>query len=81
MALTGEAALFGIYLNRRYSQRDHVAVFVCRAWKQVRQPKIPNLEILDCRFFPVTALPEGTTDATRRRLAEILDGAPRSPDW
>jgi 8-oxo-dGTP pyrophosphatase MutT (NUDIX family) len=81
VVLAGEPRLFGIYLNRRYSQRDHVTVFVCREWTQVRQPKIPNLEIVDCRFFPLDALPEGTTAATRRRLAEILDDAPPSSDW
>jgi 8-oxo-dGTP pyrophosphatase MutT (NUDIX family) len=81
VALDGEAELFGLYLNRRHSQRDHVAVFVCRQWRQVRQPKLPNLEIVDSRFFLLDALPEGTTEATRRRLAEILHGAPRSPDW
>jgi len=79
VALAGEAELFGLYLNRR-SQRDHIAVFVCRQWKQVRQPK-PNLEIVDCRFFPLDALPEDITAASRRRLAEILRGAPRSADW
>ena len=81
IVLTGAARLFGIYLNRLYSQRDHVVVFVCRDWRQVRLPKLPNLEIADCRFFPIDGLPEGTTAATRRRLAEILDGLAPSADW
>jgi 8-oxo-dGTP pyrophosphatase MutT (NUDIX family) len=80
VTLAGEAELFGLYLNRR-SQRDHVAVFICRKWRQVRQPKLPNLEIIDCRFFPLDALPDDITEASRRRLAEILHGAPRSADW
>ncbi|HEY5082209.1 MAG TPA: NUDIX domain-containing protein [Bauldia sp.] len=81
VVLTSEPRLHGVFLNRRYSQRDHVTVFVCREWKQAHPPAVPNLEILECRFFPLDALPEGTTDATRRRLAEIIGGAPPSPDW
>lgn len=80
IALTGPAELFGLYLNRAHAQRDHVAVFVCRQWKQAR-PMVPNLEITDCRFFPLDALPPDATQATRRRLAEIVDGVPRSADW
>ena len=81
IALTGPAELFGLYLNRRYSQRDHVAVFVCRRWRQAHPPKVPNLEIEDARFFDVADLPRGTTEATQRRLAEILRGEPPSADW
>ena len=81
IALTGAPQLFGLYLNRLLSQRDHVAVFVCRDWRQERVPKVPNMEIADCRLFPLDALPEGTTVATRRRLAEILEGVPVSADW
>jgi 8-oxo-dGTP pyrophosphatase MutT (NUDIX family) len=74
------ADLFGVYLNRSLSSRDHVALFVTSVWTQVRVPKVPNAEILECGFFPSGALPANTTDATHRRLAEI-GGAPRSPDW
>jgi 8-oxo-dGTP pyrophosphatase MutT (NUDIX family) len=81
VALTGEPGLFGVYLNRIHSHRDHVAVFVCREWKQARTVKIPNFEIVDCRFFAREDLQEDTTAGTRRRLAEILDGAPQSADW
>ena len=80
VALAGEVELFGLYLNRQ-SQRDHIAVFVCRQWRQARRPKIPNLEIVDCRFFPLNALPDDITEASRRRLAEILHGTPRSANW
>jgi 8-oxo-dGTP pyrophosphatase MutT (NUDIX family) len=79
--LTGPPRLFGIYLNRLLSQRDHVAVFVCREWRQARTPEVPNIEIADCRFFSRDALPADITAATRRRLAEIIDGVPQSSDW
>ncbi len=41
----------------------------------------PDGEIQEARFFALDALPEGTTRATRARLAEILDAAPLSPTW
>jgi 8-oxo-dGTP pyrophosphatase MutT (NUDIX family) len=80
IAVAGTPELFGLYLNRIISRRDHVAFFVCRDWSQARTPDVPNMEIVDCGFFPLDALPEGATDATRRRIAE-LGGAARSPDW
>jgi len=81
IALDGSPELFGLYLNRRYSQRDHVAVFICREWHKLREPKVPNFEISEVGFFPVDALPAGTTGPTQRRLAEVLRGEPRSTDW
>jgi 8-oxo-dGTP pyrophosphatase MutT (NUDIX family) len=81
IALTGDAELFGLYLQRRYAARDHVAVYVCRQWRQTRQPKFPNVEIVDAQFFALDALPVDTTGPTRRRLAEIAEGVPRATDW
>jgi 8-oxo-dGTP pyrophosphatase MutT (NUDIX family) len=81
IALTGDAELFGLYLQRPHGARDHVAVYVCRQWRQARQPRFPNMEIIDSRFYPLDALPQDTTAATRRRLAEIVDGAPRTAEW
>jgi 8-oxo-dGTP pyrophosphatase MutT (NUDIX family) len=81
IVLTGEAELFGLYLQRPHGGRDHVAVYICRDWRQARQPQFPNMEIVEARFFALDALPEGITGATRRRIAEITEGAPRSADW
>ena len=41
----------------------------------------PNAEIPEQRFFPADALPEDTTGGVRRRIAEVLDGTPRSETW
>jgi 8-oxo-dGTP pyrophosphatase MutT (NUDIX family) len=79
VTLTAEPALFGFYLNRGPAQRDHVALFVVRDFTHA--PLQPNREIVDCKFFPAQALPPETTGATRRRIAEVLDGAPRSEVW
>jgi 8-oxo-dGTP pyrophosphatase MutT (NUDIX family) len=75
------ARLFGIYLNRHVSPRDHVGLYVCRKWTQAAPPRVPNLEIAEVGFFPADGLPEGTTEGTRRRLAEIADGTRRSAEW
>jgi ADP-ribose pyrophosphatase YjhB (NUDIX family) len=72
--------LFAIYYNRRVAQRDHVALYLVDSFRQIAPPR-PNNEIIAHGFFPVDALPDGTTDATRRRLAEVLGGAPISELW
>ena len=78
--LTGEAVLHGIFLNSHVSRRDHVAVYVVRQFTQDRLPE-PNHEIVECGFFAITALPDGTTHGTRQRLAEVLDGKPLMATW
>jgi ADP-ribose pyrophosphatase YjhB (NUDIX family) len=78
--LTGAAELHGIFLNRHVSRRDHVAVYVVRQFRQERLPK-PNREIVECGFFAITALPEGTTRGTRLRIAEVLEGRPLIATW
>lgn len=76
------AELFGFYWNRREGRaRDHVALYVCRAVRIERPPAIPNREIVEAGFFSPDALPPDTTAATRRRLDEVLTGAPRSDVW
>jgi len=80
IALTGPAALHGIFLNRHVSDRDHVAVFIVRAFTQMA-PKQPDREIAEARFFPLAALPDKTTPGTRRRLAEIIDRTVPPAEW
>jgi 8-oxo-dGTP pyrophosphatase MutT (NUDIX family) len=76
----GEPQLQGMYLNRSGAARDHIAVYIVRDFHQTA-PHRPDREILEARFFALDALPEDTTQATRRRLAEALQGLPLSPDW
>ena len=80
ITLTGAPALHGLFYHPRYSNRDHVAAYVVRDFRQSEPPK-PNHEIAETGFFPLGRLPEGTTGATRARLAEVIDGAPPSPRW
>jgi len=78
--LAGEAVLFGVYLNSHVSKRDHVAVYVVRHFSQDRKPE-PNHEIVACGFFAATDLPPETTEGTRLRITEALDGTAPITTW
>jgi 8-oxo-dGTP pyrophosphatase MutT (NUDIX family) len=78
--LTDEPVLHGLFFNGHVSRRDHVAVYVIRQFRQDRLPK-PNREIIDCGFYDVAALPAETTQGTRLRIAEVLDGKARIATW
>jgi 8-oxo-dGTP pyrophosphatase MutT (NUDIX family) len=80
IALAGDAELHGVFFNSHVSHRDHVAVFVIRQFTQDRLPE-PNHEIVACGFFDATALPDGTTEGTRLRIAEVLDGKAPIATW
>ena len=78
--VAGEPELHGIFINSHVSPRDHVAVYVVKAFRQDRLPD-PNREIVACGFFAADALPPETTEGTRLRIAEVLDGAPPILTW
>jgi ADP-ribose pyrophosphatase YjhB (NUDIX family) len=78
--LTGEPELYAVYFNARSSVRDHVALFICRAWTQ-SEPRSADKEIAEAGFFPLAALPEGTTEATKRRIAEVFSGVGAEELW
>ena len=78
--ITSTPVLYGIYFNRRVSRRDHVALYVVRSFRQSAPPQ-PNREIIAHGFFAPDALPEGTTRATRERIAEVLNGRAAAEFW
>jgi len=78
--LTGAPELRGVYFNGRISQRDHVALYVVRDFRQPSAPQ-PNHEIIAHGFFALDALPNDTTAVTRARIAEVLLGTPQSELW
>jgi 8-oxo-dGTP pyrophosphatase MutT (NUDIX family) len=78
--ITADPPLHGIFFNGRISRRDHVAVYVVRAFRQASWP-VPNHEIIGHGFYPLDALPEGTSVATRARIAEVIHGVPLSDHW
>jgi 8-oxo-dGTP pyrophosphatase MutT (NUDIX family) len=77
---TAPPVLHGMYFNDRSSQRDHVALFVLRDFRQTAAPK-PSPEIVAHGFFVIDELPNDTTAATRARIIEVLGGAPVSERW
>jgi ADP-ribose pyrophosphatase YjhB (NUDIX family) len=80
LVLEGTPSFHGLFFNRRVSQRDHVAVYVVRQFRQVGTPA-PNHEIVATGFFAIDALPEDTTRGTRARIREVLEGVAPSADW
>ena len=78
--LTGKAELFALYQNAHASRRDHVALYICRNFKQT-EPKVGDREIAEAGFFPLDNLPDGTTPSTMRRLHEVLHQLEPLPEW
>ena len=78
--MTAPPQLHGLFFNDRDSRRDHVALFVVRAFRQLAAP-VPGREIVGHGFFALDALPNDTTAATRARIIEVLGGAPVSERW
>jgi 8-oxo-dGTP pyrophosphatase MutT (NUDIX family) len=78
--LSGEPVLHGLFFNSHVSRRDHVAVYLIRLFRQDRLPE-PNHEILACGFFAAAALPADTTEGTRLRIAEVLEGRAPIATW
>jgi len=80
VVLAGAPSLHGIFHQSSGAGRDHVVVYVVRAFVQTG-PRAPDREIREGRFFARDALPDGTTRATLDRLGEVFGGAPISPVW
>jgi ADP-ribose pyrophosphatase YjhB (NUDIX family) len=79
--MTGRPQLLGLYhVSNETTNRDHVAVFVCRQFETVR-PFRPNAEIAEMGWFARSDLPRELTGATGRRLAEIFDGVDVAESW
>ena len=81
-SLAGEGPLTSDALRERIAatgvraegQALYHLLFVAEGVRQDR-PRRPGAEIIASGFHPLDALPEGTTAATRDRLAEVLAGA------
>lgn len=78
--LSARPRLFALYKNAHASNRDHVAVYVCRQFRQTA-PRLPDHEIAEAGFFPLDNLPDATTASTRRRLNEVLNGQEPTMFW
>ncbi|WP_343312472.1 NUDIX domain-containing protein [Brucella sp. BE17] len=80
IVLKSSPQLFALYKNAHASPRDHVALYICRHFEQTA-PRLPDMEIAECGFFSLDALPEGTTPSTKRRLQEALQNQEPLPLW
>ena len=80
IALSAPPVLKSMHFNRRSSNRDHVGLYLIEAFSQ-SAPKLPDHEIAESGFFPLDHLPEGTTPATLRRIAEVFGKSAPSPHW
>jgi 8-oxo-dGTP pyrophosphatase MutT (NUDIX family) len=80
IVVTEIPVLHGVFLNPNVSVRDHIACFVVRDFGQQAPPQ-PNYEIVDHRFFAPDELPADVTPGTRRRIAEVLEGATLAERW
>ncbi len=80
LIVTGPLQWHGLFFNRLVSNRDHVAVFLVGSFRQ-DGARIADMEILEADFFARDRLPQATTPATRRRLAEVFEGAVIGTDW
>jgi ADP-ribose pyrophosphatase YjhB (NUDIX family) len=78
--LAGPPRLHGMFHNTKWTKRDHVAVFIVREFERLK-PHAPSFEIREAGFFPLDNLPVGTTESTRQRLQEILNGIEITERW
>jgi ADP-ribose pyrophosphatase YjhB (NUDIX family) len=72
--------LLGLFFNPAFGGRDHVALFQIERFSLGPEPP-PSREIAERGWFSRDALPERVTPATRRRLAEVFDGAEPTGWW
>jgi 8-oxo-dGTP pyrophosphatase MutT (NUDIX family) len=77
----GPLLLHGLFLViDRTTNRDHIAVYVCRQYERVTD-FAANREIAEVGWFAADALPDGVTPATARRVREVFGGLPPEPMW
>jgi 8-oxo-dGTP pyrophosphatase MutT (NUDIX family) len=71
---------FALYLNNHTSNRDHVALYIVRDFKQNTPPK-PNAEIIAHRWVSLDNLPVDTMRGVKARLDEYKRLTAISPYW
>lgn len=75
----GRPRLLSVHANERFFPGDHVLVYRVERWRPVEATS--HGEILQAGFFGPDDLPEGTTRATRDRIAEALGRREPSAEW
>lgn len=80
IAVHAPLVLHGAFFNAAVSNRDHVLVFLVEAHSRDDALR-DTREIAEVRFFDPRDLPGDTTPGTRRRIAEIVEGAAIGERW
>jgi len=80
IVVAGTPMLHGVFFNGAISDRDHIACFVVSEFRQ-DAPRLPDYEIVDHGFFGRDELPPDVTPGTRRRIAEVFEGARIAERW
>jgi 8-oxo-dGTP pyrophosphatase MutT (NUDIX family) len=75
----GPLRLHGFFNNHKNMKGDHLAFYVLREFE--RQTFVPNREIADAQFFALDDLPARVEGGSRRRIAELAEGAVQSLQW
>ena len=75
----GAVSLVSLHSNHLRHPGDHVLVYRVHAWEPC--PASAQGEIHAVAWFAPDALPPDITPATRRRLAEALEGTAHDPLW
>lgn len=68
----GDLRLAGLLSSFKEGKNDYVAVYACEI--RAGESPVPAGEIEAAAFFPVDALPDPTSERTRRRINEFLAG-------
>ena len=77
-AIGGARLLLGEYESRAEGKRDSVSLF---HGSSDASPRADGFEVLEAGFFALSALPEGTSAATRRRISQWMSGGPYGGPW
>ena len=77
--VTQNPILHGVFANEDNFPGDHLVCYIIREF--TLEPRPPSIEIAEARFFAIDALPEATTGGSRRRIAEIAEGAAIQSKW
>jgi ADP-ribose pyrophosphatase YjhB (NUDIX family) len=73
--------VLGVYHSRRESKDDHIVIFVARTGATGILRRADLREIEQVGWFSLNDLPETTSPATRRRIAEYQQGATGTGAW
>lgn len=69
VSLFAQPELFAVYYSNREKRDDYIVFYIGR---EFTQKMVKSPEIADSQWFPLDALPEDATPATRRRVDEYL---------